>query len=331
MFSSSLTASAVCLFILDKQFYEIFTGPSIKNSHATDLNDLIYNCSPSIPSTIDRDMVESERQFLPYLSNPLLIETMSTYTFTAIDAIPYRLDLYCLIIGTSDGRLFTAFTDSTFQTIVFEELILPINMRSAVRSITHREVLSHSIDNASYVIIIVNQYGYSTVKLTSCQTKLCFQCWMKDCLIQRRIPIRPPCSSENSIRFIAQDDSSRNKLLLAIVIPLSSIVFLLLICIILLLTKVTRKIKRGRFYPPHCRKTGDSSSAHTYTNNIMYRTNNNKLFIERKNQQHVFPTKSELCIRRIASNPVYSTTSSQSLPSLVLPMTRLEPLAVRQL
>ncbi len=53
---------------------------------------------------------------------------------------------------------------------------------------------------------------------------------------------------------------------------------------------------------------------------MMYRTNNNnKFFTERRNQQHVFPIKSDLGIRRIASNPVYSTVSSQSLPSLVLP------------
>lgn len=65
------------------------------------MNELIFNCSQSIPSTIDRDMVESERQFLPYLSNPLLIETMSNHIFTAISVIPYKLDRYCLIIGTS--------------------------------------------------------------------------------------------------------------------------------------------------------------------------------------------------------------------------------------
>jgi len=96
---------------------------------------------------------------------------------------------------------------------------------------------------------------------------------------------------------------------------MSFIVFILSILILILLTKSTCKIKQGRFYPIHCRKTRDS---HTYTNNIMYTTNNNKLFIEKKNQQHVFPIKSELCIRRISSNPVYSTVSSRSLPSLVL-------------
>jgi hypothetical protein len=43
-------------------------------------------------------MVESEREFL---SNPLLIETMSTDTFTAMNVIQYDIDLYCFIIGTS--------------------------------------------------------------------------------------------------------------------------------------------------------------------------------------------------------------------------------------
>ena len=83
-------------------------------------------------------MVESEKQFLPYLSNPLFIETMSNHIFTAINVIQYRLDFYCLIIGTSNGHLFTAFTDSTFKTNVFEELILP--MRYSIKSITHKKV-----------------------------------------------------------------------------------------------------------------------------------------------------------------------------------------------
>jgi hypothetical protein len=138
--SSSITASAVCLFILDKQFYEIFTGSSIKTSRINDINELISNCSQLIPSTIDRDTVESEKQFLPYLSNPLLIETMSNHIFTAINVIQYKLDYYCLIIGTSNGHLFTAFTDITFKTNVFEELILPINMRYSIKSITYKEV-----------------------------------------------------------------------------------------------------------------------------------------------------------------------------------------------
>ena len=89
---------------------------------------------------------------------------------------------------------------------------------------------------------------------------------------------------------------------------MSLIVFILSILIIIILTKSAR----GQFHPKHSRKTRDSS----YTNNIMYRTNTNKLLIERKNQQHVFPIKSELCIRRIESNPIYSTVSSQSLPSI---------------
>ena len=105
-FSSSLTASAVCLFNLDQQFYDVFTAPSKQTNRRAsiinhELKELIQNCNQTISSTIDRDTVESERQFLPYLSNPLLIETMATYTFTSINVIQYDLDLYCLIIGTS--------------------------------------------------------------------------------------------------------------------------------------------------------------------------------------------------------------------------------------
>lgn len=66
-----------------------------------EINELIRNCSQTISSTIDRDLVESDKQFLPFLSNPLLVETMATYTFTAINVIPHDLDRYCLIIGTS--------------------------------------------------------------------------------------------------------------------------------------------------------------------------------------------------------------------------------------
>ena len=53
---------------------------------------------------------------------------MSNNIFTAINVIQYKIDFYCLIIGTSHGHLFTAFSNSTFKTNVFEELILPINM-----------------------------------------------------------------------------------------------------------------------------------------------------------------------------------------------------------
>jgi hypothetical protein len=161
-FSSSITASAVCLFILDRQFYDVFTAPSKQTSRRTslvnyDLNQLIINCSPTIPSTIDRDMVESQRQFRSYLSNPLLMETMATYTFTAINVIQYDSDLYCLLIGTSrvsdeprvshsirvdlgHGRLFTAFADGTYQTNAFEELTLPFTMRSPIQSITFNKL-----------------------------------------------------------------------------------------------------------------------------------------------------------------------------------------------
>ncbi|CAF0985386.1 unnamed protein product [Adineta steineri] len=335
--NSSITASAVCLFILNKQFYDIFTGSSVKNTRTNEMNELIFNCSESVPSTIDRDMVESERQFLPYLSNPLFIETMSNHIFTAINAIQYELDRYCLIIGTSNGHLFTAFTDHTFKTNIFEELTLPLNMRYSIKSITHKK-FSH---NHSYAIIITNHVGYLILKLNICKennTKLCFDCWLKDCSIQKIISIdksiQHQCPSENSIHTSYMNNHSslinrnigehtKRNLLLYIIIPMSFVVFVLLILIIILLTKSTRKIKRGRFYPSHCRKTQDSSIKHmfphTYTNNIMYKTNNKKLSTNKKTQQqHMFPVKSDICIRETCSNPIYSTISSQSLPSLVL-------------
>lgn len=163
LLSASITASAVCLFILDKQFYDVFTAPSKQITRRTaiinnELNELIINCSQTVSSTIDRDMVESERQFLSYLSNPLLMETMALYTFTAMNVITYDIDYYCLIIGTSiinfneifsfyeffflcigAGRLLTAFTNRTFQTNIFEELTLPINMRYSIKSITYQK------------------------------------------------------------------------------------------------------------------------------------------------------------------------------------------------
>lgn len=113
------------------------------------------------------------------------------------------------------------------------------------------------------------------------------------------------------------------KLLFYIVIPLSCIVIVLSILIVILLTKANRKLKSRQFYPTASRKTRDSSSAHvlshTYTNNVLYRTNpNRQLCPERRNQQHVFPIKSDECIRRISSNPIQSNITSQSLPSLVL-------------
>lgn len=89
-----------------KHFYSVFTGPSKAAERQTsryrpELNDLIVNCSSSVPLTIDREMVESERQFLPFSSNPLLIETMASDIFTALTVLEYDPDLYCFIVGTS--------------------------------------------------------------------------------------------------------------------------------------------------------------------------------------------------------------------------------------
>ena len=104
----------MCLFALDKQFYDVFTASSMKTARTNEINELVVNCSQSLPSTIDRDMVESEKQFLPYSSNPLLIETMANGVFTAIDVIEYEPDRYCLIIGTSK-RLLTHFSTAIFR------------------------------------------------------------------------------------------------------------------------------------------------------------------------------------------------------------------------
>lgn len=104
----------MCLFALDKQFYDVFTASSAKTARTNEINELIVNCSQSVSSTIDRDMVESEKQFLPYSSNPLLIETMSDGVFTAIDVIEYKSDHYCLIVGTSKRSL-TQFSTVSFR------------------------------------------------------------------------------------------------------------------------------------------------------------------------------------------------------------------------
>jgi hypothetical protein len=100
--SSSITASAVCLFMLDRQFYHVFTGPAHKSARNKDITDLIVNCPNHSSSAIDRETVESERQFLPWSFNPLLMETMSAQRFTALHVIQHRETIFCLIIGTSE-------------------------------------------------------------------------------------------------------------------------------------------------------------------------------------------------------------------------------------
>ncbi len=56
-------------------------------------------------------------------------------------------------------------------------------MRYSIKSITYKKVYDNS-----YVIIVTNHMGYMIVKLTSCDEKLCFQCWMKDCSIKKIVP-----------------------------------------------------------------------------------------------------------------------------------------------
>ena len=117
---------------------------------------------------------------------------------------------------------------------------------------------------------------------------------------------------------------------------MSFIILILSIFIIILLKKSNRQVKQRECHSTYYRKRQDVSSVHaltnTFTNNVMYRTNNKQLFTERRNQKHVYPIKSDLCIRRISLNPVYPTVSSQSLPSLISsPSNRLQPLSVHHL
>jgi len=113
------------------------------------------------------------------------------------------------------------------------------------------------------------------------------------------------------------DERSNNKLLFYIVVPMSFIVFILSMLIILLLTKTNRKQKQFYHKTKHLSSIPITNSSHIYTNNVLYRTNNKKLFTQKKHQQRLFPIKSELSIRPI-SHPAYST-SSYSLPPTILP------------
>jgi hypothetical protein len=53
-------------------------------------------------------------------------------------------------IALGHGRLLTAFADHSFQMIVYEELILPYEMRWSIRSITYRQV---SVDKRTSSIV----------------------------------------------------------------------------------------------------------------------------------------------------------------------------------
>lgn len=114
------------------------------------------------------------------------------------------------------------------------------------------------------------------------------------------------------------NEQTNHKLLFYIVVPMSVIIFILSMSIIILLTKSNRNGKGFHHKTKHLSSVPIHSS-HTYTNNVLYRTNNKKLFVEKKDQQRLFPIKSELSIRPI-SDSIYSTSSSHSLPPLVLPI-----------
>jgi hypothetical protein len=130
--------------------------------------------------------------------------------------------------------------------------------------------------------------------------------------------------------FFSLDEQSNNKLLLYIVVPMSLIVFILSMSIIILLTKSNRKRKRFHHQNYHKSKhllSMPSYNSHTYTNNVLYRTNNNE-FIEGKKNQRLFPIKSEFSVRPI-SYPICSS-SSRSLPPLVLPSPSSPPSNIPQ-
>ena len=105
-------------------------------------------------------------------------------------------------IHLGHGRLLTAFADSTMATTPFEELTLPMDMRSPIRSIVYQSMyawyewwISRKLtgcfqfsDSASYVIIVTHQYGYVAIKLTRCNERFCFQCWTSDCSIRKLSP-----------------------------------------------------------------------------------------------------------------------------------------------
>lgn len=121
---------------------------------------------------------------------------------------------------------------------------------------------------------------------------------------------------------------------------MSFVVFILSMLIIILLTKSNRQRKRFHQKTKHLSSCPINTS-HIYTNDVLYRTNNNKSFVEKKNQQQrLFPIKSDLSIRPII-HPAYSTSSSHSLPPLILsspsppppfiPLGTPQPLSVRRL
>ena len=123
------------------------------------------------------------------------------------------------------------------------------------------------------------------------------------------------------------DERSNNKLLFYIVAPMSFIVFILSLSIIILLTKSNRT--RKRFVKNSHRRTKGLSptplnGSQTYTNNVLFKTSNNTAFMKNQNQQHLYPIKSELTIRPL-SYPIYSASSANNLPPLVLPLPSSSP------
>ena len=175
-----------------------------------EMQDLVVHCSTKISSTIDRELVESERQFRPFLSEPMLVETMSDERFSSLNVLEYHREFFCLIVGTSkeeeknlgnssfstliwfffllqgDGRLMTIFINVTSgEKIIYEELTLPFNTSRTIQSINYEKMTN---ENDSFIIFVTHPIGYSIVKLIPCRTDrrfLCFSCWTKTCSIRQ--------------------------------------------------------------------------------------------------------------------------------------------------
>ena len=107
------------------------------------------------------------------------------------------------------------------------------------------------------------------------------------------------------------DGRSTSKVLfIIIVIPLSILVCLLSIFVVILLKKSSSHGKT------HCLQLENESK--TQNDSLFYHRERNRSFLEKKSLPETYPNQSDICINRLNSNPIYSTASSQSLPSLVI-------------
>ena len=239
-----------------------------------------------------------------------------------------------------DGRLMTIFINVTLgEKIIYEELALPFNGGSrTIQSINYQRMTS---EEDAYVIFVTHPVGSSIVKLIPCETDrrfLCFACWTKTCSIR---PIASPrnqthptgCSSisiststnNNQTRLFSPSSSSSlwstktSFSAFYVIVPLTMIIFVLSAIIVVLLFK-SRCFSRRQCFQV---ESADRKTTGSYTNAVLYRPNRNRFRFEKKTCQHVYPVKTDLCPRQ----DVYSSLSSQSLPSLVIPSNQIQPLA----